>query len=80
MSDSTQVGALSSAQHLAKVLGFFNQAVAEGAQVLCGGEMADAKVTDYHYFQSRPSSHSKFYGLRPKNDNFLFRAILWLQL
>ena len=63
MSDSTQVGALSSAQHLAKVLGFFNQAVSEGAKVLCGGEMADAKVIDYHYFQSRPSSYSELQNL-----------------
>ena len=42
MDETVQMGALSSAEHLAKVLDFLNQAKNEGANVLCGGARNDS--------------------------------------
>ena len=43
MDESVQMGALSSAEHLAKVLNYLNQARNEGGNVLCGGARDGAK-------------------------------------
>ena len=41
MDENVRMGALSSAEHLDKVLNYLNQAIDEGAKVLCGGKMAN---------------------------------------
>ena len=43
MDESVQMGALSSAEHLAKVLNYLKQARNEGGNVLCGGARDGAK-------------------------------------
>lgn len=46
MNPGTHVGALISKRHLEKVCGYFEQGIAEGAELLCGGRRFVPKETD----------------------------------
>ncbi|MGY5452847.1 betaine-aldehyde dehydrogenase [Agarivorans sp. MS3-6] len=47
---ATQIGALISAEHMEKVLGFIDAGKASGARLVCGGERATANGLDKGYF------------------------------
>jgi len=47
MDGRTQIGALISEEHLAKVTGFIERAVKEGATILCGGDQPDFVDTPF---------------------------------
>jgi betaine-aldehyde dehydrogenase len=49
---ATQMGALISEAHMAKVLGLIARGVAEGARLLCGGERVERDGLDRGYFVS----------------------------